>query len=90
MKLLASLERELQALDARSLRRRRRAAETPCSPRVTVDGRDMLAFCSNDYLGLANHPLVVEALRERQPLLRRGALARAAPRHRTADADTFM
>ncbi|HYD81301.1 MAG TPA: 8-amino-7-oxononanoate synthase [Paucimonas sp.] len=64
MKLLAGLERELRDLDARSLRRRRRIAETPCAPRTTVDGRDLLAFCSNDYLGLAAHPLVVEALRE--------------------------
>lgn len=64
MKLIAALNRELQALEARSLRRRRRTAETPCAPHVRVDGRQMLAFCSNDYLGLAAHPQVVEALRE--------------------------
>jgi 8-amino-7-oxononanoate synthase len=64
MELLASLQRELQQLDELSLRRRRRTAETPCAPHVTADGREMLAFCSNDYLGLAAHPLVVEALRE--------------------------
>jgi 8-amino-7-oxononanoate synthase len=64
MKLLHDLERQLHALDQRSLRRRRRVAESPCAPRMQVDGKLMLAFCSNDYLGLASHPRVVAALRE--------------------------
>lgn len=64
MELLANLHRELQQLDAQSLRRRRRITETPCAPIVQVDGRSMLAFCSNDYLGLASHPRLIEALQE--------------------------
>ncbi|TCS37430.1 8-amino-7-oxononanoate synthase [Paucimonas lemoignei] len=64
MKLLDDLELGLQQLREQSLQRRRRTADTACAPRVAVDGRDMLAFCSNDYLGLAAHPEVVEALRE--------------------------
>ena len=64
MDLITALERELQQLDEKSLRRRRRIADGPCAPRVKVDGRDMLAFCSNDYLGLASHPALAEALRE--------------------------
>jgi 8-amino-7-oxononanoate synthase len=64
MELLDALDRELQQLDKQSLRRRRRIVDTPCAPRVEVDGRPMLAFCSNDYLGLASHPRLVEALRE--------------------------
>ena len=64
MKLINEIERELAQLDQHNLRRRRRVTETPCAPRVTVDGRDMLAFCSNDYLGLAAHPRLAEALCE--------------------------
>jgi 8-amino-7-oxononanoate synthase len=64
MKLIAQLDQQLQTLEQRSLIRRRRIAETACAPRVTMDGRDLLAFCSNDYLGLANHPRVIAALQE--------------------------
>src|SRR5690606_20129344 len=34
------------------------------SSHVIIEGRDFLAFCSNDYLGLANHPALVEAAAE--------------------------
>jgi 8-amino-7-oxononanoate synthase len=64
MDLIAHVQTRLDALAAQSLIRQRRTADTPCAPRQTVDGRAMLAFCSNDYLGLAAHPQVVAALRE--------------------------
>ena len=64
MNLIDNVRFQLDELESRSLTRRRRTADTPCAPRQVVDGRDMLAFCSNDYLGLAAHPRVVEALRE--------------------------
>ena len=64
MDLIEQVQAKLDALASQSLTRKRRTADTPCAPRQTVDGRPMLAFCSNDYLGLAAHPAVVAALRE--------------------------
>lgn len=64
MKLIADIDRQLDALAAHSLVRRRRVTDGPCAPRQIVDGRDLLAFCSNDYLGLAAHPHVIAALQE--------------------------
>jgi 8-amino-7-oxononanoate synthase len=64
MDMIANLERQLRDLDERSLTRRRRVVDTPCAPRLVVEGRPLLAFCSNDYLGLAAHPALVAALRE--------------------------
>jgi 8-amino-7-oxononanoate synthase len=63
MDLIANVQAKLDALAEQSLTRRRRTADSPCAPRQVVDGRPMLAFCSNDYLGLAAHPQVVAALR---------------------------
>ena len=62
--MIATINQQLALLDELSLTRQRRVVETPCAPRVTVGGRAMLAFASNDYLGLASHPRVIEALRE--------------------------
>ncbi|MEM1110782.1 MAG: 8-amino-7-oxononanoate synthase [Pseudomonadota bacterium] len=46
------------------LYRQRLTVEGPQGPEVTVGGETLLNFCSNDYLGLAAHPKLAEALRE--------------------------
>ena len=63
--LIEHLNRQLLELDAAALRRRRRTVLSPCGPSQQLQqGGQLLAFCSNDYLGLASHPELVEALAE--------------------------
>lgn len=54
----------LAELDAAGLRRHRRIVTTPCQPDTRLADRDgpVLAFCSNDYLGLAAEPALSQAL----------------------------
>jgi 8-amino-7-oxononanoate synthase len=54
-------KQELSHLEERHLLRRLTVVEAYGGPRVTVKGRDMLLLCSNDYLGLANHPSLRQA-----------------------------
>lgn len=62
--LIDGLQAQIEQLDAQGLRRRRRTAESACAPQVTVDGRPVLSFNSNDYLGLAADPRIAAALQE--------------------------
>jgi len=58
------LSSALQAIATEGLTRRRRLVESPCGARMRIAGSDMLAFAANDYLGLANHPALAEAMAE--------------------------
>ncbi len=62
--LIKDLQQQMQAINAQGLLRRRRTTASACDVHVDVDGRPMLSFNSNDYLGLASDARVVEALRE--------------------------
>lgn len=46
------------------LYRTRLSLQSPQAPEVKINGQQFLAFCSNDYLGLASHPKVIEALQQ--------------------------
>ena len=48
-------------LEQAHLRRQRRVVTPDSGARLSVNGQSMLAFCSNDYLGLATHPALVQA-----------------------------
>ena len=53
---------QLAALERQNLTRRRRVVTSTQSTHLTVDGKTYLSFCSNDYLGLASHHTLIEAL----------------------------
>jgi len=59
--LHAELKAQLAQLAVDGLTRRRRTLEAPCGPLARVDGRELVSFCSNDYLGLSSDPALIEA-----------------------------
>ena len=60
--MLAELDAALGRRRADGLMRERRVVDSPHGARIRIDGRELLAFASNDYLGLAHAPEVVAAL----------------------------
>jgi len=62
--MFSDLHRDLNQRAAQGLLRQRRTLDSPQSPHITVDGSSYLSFCSNDYLGLANHPQLIAALQQ--------------------------
>jgi 8-amino-7-oxononanoate synthase len=58
---VSEIEQRLEELERLGLHRRLRMVSGPQGPRVLLDGRPVLLLCSNNYLGLADHPRVREA-----------------------------
>jgi 8-amino-7-oxononanoate synthase len=61
---LSHLADDLNELEAQGLLRTRRMLEGAQGVRIGVDGREYLSFCSNDYLGLAAHPVLAAAAKD--------------------------
>ncbi|SFE88564.1 8-amino-7-oxononanoate synthase [Nitrosomonas sp. Nm166] len=62
--MFAGLAEQLHAREQEGLRRFRQVLESPQASHITLDGRDYLAFSSNDYLGLANHADLIKSASE--------------------------
>jgi 8-amino-7-oxononanoate synthase len=60
--MMKALAEALQRRRQEGRYRSRRVISTPQQPELLVDGKPVIAFCSNDYLGLASHPDVVAAM----------------------------
>src|ERR687895_2634964 len=61
---VTDIHERLEELRELGLYRRMRMVSGPQGPRVLVDGKPVLLLCSNNYLGLADHPRVREAAAE--------------------------
>jgi 8-amino-7-oxononanoate synthase len=62
--LYSELQAELDARASAGLTRRRRLLQGAQSAQIQCDGQSVLSFCSNDYLGLANHPALIAAVKD--------------------------
>ncbi len=60
----SKLRKNLEQHKAEHLYRSRKIIETPQSVEPIIDGKKVLSFCSNDYLGLANHPDVIKSFKQ--------------------------
>lgn len=61
---MKSLKDSLQQKKSAGLYRQRRTTEGPQSAEIVIDGKKVINFCSNNYLGLANHPEINNAFKK--------------------------
>lgn len=62
LSLLEDLQEELDRRKVEGLLRQRRLLDSPQAEYIVANGKNYLSFCSNDYLGLANHPSLIAAM----------------------------
>src|SRR5260221_354356 len=58
------LQKELQEIKDAGLYKQERIIESPQGAEIQVNGKKVLNFCANNYLGLSSHPKVIEAAHE--------------------------
>jgi len=63
-KLKEYLQTELQTIEDNGLFKRERIITSPQGPEITVNGKTVLNFCANNYLGLSSHPEVIQAAKD--------------------------
>ena len=63
-KLADLLRTQLDDLQKQGLYKKERQIQGPQGSAIHVGGREVINFCANNYLGLANHPAIVDAAHE--------------------------
>src|SRR5260221_1213582 len=63
-RMIEHLRTEIAGLKNKGLYKKERQIQSPQGSAIKVAGREVINFCANNYLGLANHPAVVEAAHE--------------------------
>ena len=70
--MLVALQAELNQRKTDGLMRQRRLLDSPQAEHIVANDKQYLSFCSNDYLGLANHPKLIAAMQQAAGVFRRG------------------
>ncbi|HAY32627.1 MAG TPA: glycine C-acetyltransferase [Ignavibacteria bacterium] len=60
----SQLQKELDSIKEQGLYKKERIIETPQGAEITANGKQVLNFCANNYLGLSSHPDVIKAAHE--------------------------
>lgn len=58
------LQKELQSIEEAGLYKKERIIETPQGAEIKANGKEVLNFCANNYLGLSSHPKVIDAAKK--------------------------